>query len=163
MAPSKTGMLIRDIYSTLLLIFSTIIVVAVIFGENTNLSEKIHPIITFVILFAALIWLSMVEGGQASLVGLPPVDMALYKESHSGTHRIMKVVNEGDNLDRYLMGRQFLVLALVFVENLCGEPVEGTEVLGLPEWMISAFLGSNLALFFMTAMIAKISAQVNAS
>mmetsp|Transcript_15042 Transcript_15042/g.28507 ORF Transcript_15042/g.28507 Transcript_15042/m.28507 type:complete len:526 (+) Transcript_15042:99-1676(+) len=163
MAPSKTGMLIRDIYSTLLLIFSTIIVVAVIFGENTNLSEKIHPIITFVILFAALIWLSMVEGGQASLVGLPPVDMALYKESHSGTHRIMKVVNEGDNLDRYLMGRQFLVLALVFVENLCGEPVEGTEVLGLPEWMIAAFLGSNLALFFMTAMIAKISAQVNAS
>lgn len=163
MARSKTAMLVRDVYSTLLLIFCTVIVVAVIFGENTNLSQDIHPALTFVIFWIALIWLSMVEGSQASLVGLPPVDMALYKESHPASHRIMKVVNEGDNLDRYLMGRQFLVLALVFVENLCGEPIEDTEVLGLPQWMIPAFLGSGLALFFMTAMIAKISAQVNAS
>ena len=163
MAPSSTGMLIRDIYSTILLIVSTVIVCATIFTDKTNLAKDVHSAVAFIVLWVAIIWLSMVEGGQASLVGLPPVDMALYKESHPRTHRIMKVINEGDNLDRYLMGRQFMVLALVFVENLCGEPVEDAEVLGLPNWVTKVFLGSNLALFFMTAMIAKISAQVNAS
>ena len=160
---SGFGMLFRDVYSSCLLIFSTVIVVAVIFNENTNLAKDVHPALAFVLLWVAITWLSMVEGGQASLVGLPPVDMALYKESHPTSHRIMSVINNGDNLDRYLMGRQFMVLALVFVENLCGEPIEGAEVFGFPDWVIKVFLGSNLALFFMTAMIAKISAQVNAS
>lgn len=105
----------------------------------------------------------MVEGGQASLVGLPPVDPELYKESHQITYKIMSTINEGDNLDRYLMGRQFMVLALVFVENLCGEPAHNTQVLGLPSIVIEIFMGFGLALFFMTAMLAKISAQVNAS
>lgn len=156
-------MLFRDVYSSCLLVFSTVIVVAVIFSENTNLAKDVHPALAFCLLWVAIIWLSMVEGGQASLVGLPPVDMALYKESHPTSHRIMNVINTGDNLDRYLMGRQFMVLALVFVENLCGEPVEGATVFGFPDWVIKVFIGSNLALFFMTAMIAKISAQVNAS
>ena len=61
------------------------------------------------------------------------------------------------------MGRQFLVLALVFVENLCGDPIEGAQVLGLPDAVLAVFLGAGLALFFMTSMFAKISAQVNAS
>lgn len=160
---SPAGKKFRNVYSTLLLLFSTIIVMAVIFSDNTRLAESIHPGAAFCILWVAIIWLSMVEGGQASLVGLPPVDMTLYKDSHPTTHRIMGIVGKGDNLDRYLMGRQFMVLALVFIENLCGEPVEGAEVLGLPDWVIKIFLGSGLALFFMTAMIAKISAQVNAS
>lgn len=136
---------------------------AVIFSEQTRLSEEVHAAFAFLLLWVAIIWLAMVEGGQASLVGLPPVDMDLYRESHPTSYGIMSVVNNGDNLDRYLMGRQFMVLALVFLENLCGEPVEGADVLGLPSWVIKTFLGSGLALFFMTAMIAKISAQVNAS
>lgn len=89
--------------------------------------------------------------------------MDLYQDSHKVTHKIMSIVNKGESLDRYLMGRQFLVLALVFIENLCGDPIEGATVLGLPEAVTNVFLASGLALFFMTAMIAKISAQVNAS
>eukprot|EP00559_Dactyliosolen_fragilissimus_P007834 CAMPEP_0184862762 /NCGR_PEP_ID=MMETSP0580-20130426/7623_1 /TAXON_ID=1118495 /ORGANISM="Dactyliosolen fragilissimus" /LENGTH=431 /DNA_ID=CAMNT_0027360741 /DNA_START=410 /DNA_END=1705 /DNA_ORIENTATION=+ len=76
----------------------------------------------------------------------------------------MSVVNKGDNLDRYLMGRQFMVLLLVFVENLCAHPVdEHKKVLGMGKAVNTIFLGTGLAIFFMTAMIGKISAQVNAS
>ncbi|KAG7348750.1 silicon transporter [Nitzschia inconspicua] len=160
------GMAFRNVYSTLLLIFCTIIVIAVIIDGNTKLASVMHPSITVIILFVGLIWLSMVEGGQASLVGLPPVQMSLYEDSHPSTHRIMKVVNRGDNLDRYLMGRQFLVLALVFVENLCGDPLDmdkSLQVLGMPIIINKIFLNTGLALFFMTAMLGKISAQVIAS
>lgn len=159
-SPWKT---FKNIYSSVLLIFSTVLITAAIFTQQTGLSQEIHPGAVFVILWLALIWLSMVEGGQASLVGLPPVDLELYEETHPETHKIMKIIKEGDNLDAYLMGRQFLVLALVFVENLCGDPVEGARVLGLPQWVTAVFLDSGLAIFFMAAMIAKISAQVNAS
>jgi len=106
----------------------------------------------------------MVEGGQASLVGLPPVDSELYHESHPTTHKIMTVINTGDTIDRYLMGRQFMVLALVFVENLCAHAKDPEmSILGMPIIINKIFLSTGLAVFFMTAMIGKISAQVNAS
>ena len=158
------GKLFRDTYSTLLLLFCTLIVMAVIFDNGTKVASEAHPWVAFVVLWLNLIWLSMVEGGQASLVGLPPVDMNLYKESHPQSHYIMSIVNKGDNLDRYLMGRQFMVLALVFIENLCADPLDHSKpVLGMPEIINKLFLGSGLAIFFMTAMFGKISAQVNAS
>ena len=158
------GKVFRDVYSTLLLIFCTVIVMAVIFTRGTKVAAEAHPVVAFVVLWINLVWLSMVEGGQASLVGLPPVDMNLYKESHPQSHYIMSIVNRGDNLDRYLMGRQFLVLALVFIENLCADPLDHEKaVLGFPQIIVKIFLGSGLAIFFMTAMIGKISAQVNAS
>jgi len=160
----NAGKLFKEVYSTLLLIFCTIITVAIIFDKNTTLAQDLHEWVAFAILWIAIIWLAYVEGGQASLVGLPPVEMHLYKKSHPTSHRIMSVVNQGDNLDRYLMGRQFMVLALVFVENLCGHPVdEESKVLGMPQFVSDVLLGTGLAIFFMTAMIGKISAQVNAS
>jgi len=159
---SSFGKRFREVYSTALLLFCTVLIMAAIFTEQTNLSE-VHPALAFVLLVLALIWLSMVEGSQASLVGLPPVNANLFKESHETTYKIMQIINKGDNLDRYLMGRQFLVLALVFVENLCGDPIEGAQVLGMPDAVLAVFLGSGIALFFMTSMFAKISAQVNAS
>jgi hypothetical protein len=149
--PSAAGKMFRNVYSTLLLIFCTVIVMAVIFDENTKVSTKVHPGVAFVIIWLTTIWLCMVEGGQASLVGLPPVDMGLYKETHKTTHKIMNIVNQGDNLDRYLMGRQFMVLALVFIENLCGDPIDKeAQVLGMPIIINKIFLNTGLALFFMT-------------
>jgi hypothetical protein len=64
-----------------------------IFTEQTNLSE-VHPALAFVVLVLALIWLSMVEGSQASLVGLPPVNVNLFKESHETTYKIMQIINK---------------------------------------------------------------------
>lgn len=161
---NKWWKLFKEIYSSALLIFSTVICMALIFTDNTTVSAGTHPAVAFCVLWAALLWLSWVEGGQASLVGLPPVAMELYKESHPTTHKIMSVVNKGDNLDRYLMGRQFMVLALVFVESLCTHAVDGSKpILGMPIMVNKILVDTGLAVFFMTAMIAKISAQVNAS
>jgi len=154
----------KDVYSTALLIFCTVIVTASIFDHNTKVAEQTYPWVAYIVLWFVLAWLSMVEGGQASLVGLPPINMSLYKNSHPTAHKIMTVINKGDNLDRYLMGRQFMVLALVFVENLCGHAHDPDKpVLGMGKWVNAIFFQTGLGIFFMTAMIGKISAQVNAS
>jgi hypothetical protein len=38
-------------------------------NEETKLSREMHPALAFVAIWGAIIWLTMVEGGQASLVG----------------------------------------------------------------------------------------------
>ena len=154
---------VKSIYSVALLIFSIIVICALIFDEQTSLSQDVHPILAFFFLWAALLWLSMVEGGQASMVGLPPIDRSLYKESHTISHAICEWGHRGDNLDRYLMGRQFMVLALVFVINMSGAPVADASVLGLPEVVTNIFLKSGLAMILTTFMIGQLNTQVNAS
>ena len=105
----------------------------------------------------------MVEGGQASMVGLPPIDRTLYKESHPISHAICEWGHRGDNLNRYLMGRQFMVLALVFVINMSGAPVADATVLGLPGIVTNIFLKSGLAMILTTFMVGQLNTQVNAS
>ena len=155
--------IVQSVYSVALLLFSIVIVMALIFSENTKVASDVHPAFAFVLIWVALIWLSMVEGGQASLVGLPPIDRDLYKESHPITHQICEIAHKGDNLNRYLMGRQFMVLALVFTTNMCGGPLADADVLGLPSIVNKIFLDSGMAMFFMAAMMFQLPPQVNAS
>ena len=66
---SKKGafMWFKEIYSTCLLIFCSIIVLTVIFEENTTLSQ-FSSWAAFFVFWIALYWLSMVEGGQVRTV-----------------------------------------------------------------------------------------------
>ncbi|KAL3936479.1 MAG: hypothetical protein SGARI_002542, partial [Bacillariaceae sp.] len=99
---------IKIVWSLFLLCFSVTIVMALIGTGNTKIASDVHPAAAACILWAGIIWMSMVEGGQCSLVGLPPVDRELYKESHPKTYKICSWAHKGDNLNRYLTGRQFM-------------------------------------------------------
>jgi len=120
-------------------------------------------VLAYVVILLSMMWLSVVEGGQASLVGLPPVRKEIYKDSHPITHRITSIAHRDDNLNKYLIGRQFLVVLIVFVMNLAGSPLEDADVLGLPHIFQQVFLSFGLALILMSAMIGQLAAQVNAS
>eukprot|EP00980_Cylindrotheca_fusiformis_P029618 scaffold23625_cov137-Cylindrotheca_fusiformis.AAC.3 len=147
----------------ILVIFSVVIVTALMFTENTKLSQDTHPIAALVIMWLGILWMSMVEGGQCSMVGLPPINRELYRESHPITYQITSLGHRGNNLDRYLMGRQFMVIFINFTINLCGAPVEGADVLDLPEWVSNIFLGSGIAMVLTVVTIGQLTAQVNAS
>merc|ERR1712176_118301 len=69
----------------------------------------------------------------------------------------------GDNLDRYLMGRQFMVIFINFTIGLCGAPLSGAEVLGLPDWVTAIFLGSGIAMVLQNVVVGQLTSQVNAS
>ena len=97
---------VKMAYSVALVIFSIVIVTALQIEGKTSVAEKAHPIAAILVMWAGILWMSMVEGGQCSMVGLPPINRDLYKESHPITHQITSLGHKGDNLDRYLMGRQ---------------------------------------------------------
>eukprot|EP00568_Trieres_chinensis_P013644 CAMPEP_0183293036 /NCGR_PEP_ID=MMETSP0160_2-20130417/1885_1 /TAXON_ID=2839 ORGANISM="Odontella Sinensis, Strain Grunow 1884" /NCGR_SAMPLE_ID=MMETSP0160_2 /ASSEMBLY_ACC=CAM_ASM_000250 /LENGTH=273 /DNA_ID=CAMNT_0025454093 /DNA_START=240 /DNA_END=1058 /DNA_ORIENTATION=+ len=105
----------------------------------------------------------MVEGGQGSLVGLSPINFDLYKDSHPITYKSTGVCHRGDNLDRYLMGRQFMVIFIAFMINLSGAPLPGAKLWGFPDVILDIFLGSGVAMILMTAQMGQLNSQVNAS
>ena len=153
----------KQFYSTCLVIFSVVIVTALMFTENTKVANDAHPVVALVVMWLGILWMSMVEGGQCSMVGLPPIDRELYRESHKITYQICSLGHKGDNLDRYLMGRQFMVIFINFTISLCGSPLEGADVLGLPSWVSDIFLGSGIAMVLTNVNIGQLTAQVNAS
>ena len=155
--------LFKAVYSVGLLIFSVIYIMGFIGISETKLSGDVSPALAYFAIWGAVLWLTMVEGGQASLVGLDPVNRELYKESHPIAYKIAEVSNVGDNLDRYLLGRQFMVVAIVFIVNMSGAPNEGAELWGFPDIVTDIFLGSGLAMILFTCMVGQLNTQVNAS
>jgi hypothetical protein len=155
--------LFKSIYSVILLIFSLVTVFALIGLEQTNLSDSVHPAFAYFVFITAISWLTMVEGGQGSLVGLTPVNKELYKDSHPRSYQCTSVTNKGDNLDRYLLGRQFMVVLTVFCVNMSAGPKGGAELWGFPEWVKNIFFQFGLAMILITCMIGQLNSQVNAS
>lgn len=155
--------LFKNVYSTIFLIFSIVLVTGLIFTEQTGLSQDVHPGLAIVVLWVAIIWLSMVEGSQASFVGLAPVDRELYKDSHPIAYKCSKICHTADNLDRYLMGRQFMVIFIVFAVNTAGAPLANSELWGLPGWITDIFLVTGFAMILLTCMVGQLNSQVNAS
>jgi len=154
---------IKSIFSVCLLTFSVVIIMGAIFTRQTPVAEKVHPAAAVVILLIALLWLANIEGGQGAIVGLAPINRELYRESHPWAYKISMLAHKGDNLDRYLLGRQFSVVLIVFALNNCAHPVAGTELWNLPQWVIEVFFNVGLAVIFLTVMVGQLSAEVNAS
>merc|ERR1712038_787446 len=138
-------------------------IMGLIAQRKTNLSQLAHPAAAYVLIWAAIIWLTMVEGGQASLVGLVPVNKELYKDSHPKAYKCTSITNKGDNLDRYLLGRQFMVVLVVFCVNISAGPIGGAEIWGFPQVVKDIFFGGGLAMTLITCMIGQLNSQVNAS
>ena len=153
----------KNVYSTCLLIFSVVIVMGLIGTSQTGLSSQTSPAVAYIMCWAALIWLTMVEGTQGSFVGLAPINPEMYKSSHPIAYMCNKVMVKGDNLDRYLMGRQLMVCCIVFIINMSAGPAGDVELWGLSEGAKTAFFGVGLAMIFFTAMIGQLNSQVNAS
>lgn len=153
----------KYVYATCLMLFSVVIVMGLIFSEKTQLSIDAHPAVAFILCWSTLLWLSMIEGGQCSLVGLPPVPREKYEGTHPITHKICAWGHKGDNLDRYLMGRQFLVVFVVFTINISCAPVADASVFGLPDFLTKIFLEGGLAMILFTTQIGQLAAQCSAS
>jgi len=149
--------------STLLVIFSFLVTVSLILDRETKVSKNASPSFAIVLLCVAIAWLFMVEGGQASMVGLPPVEAELYKDSHPITYKICSIAHKGNNLDRYLIGRQFMVLLIVFTTNQCGAALRNADAFDHSHWFLDIFLSSGITMILMLACLGQLMGQVNAS
>ena len=154
--------IIKAVISCCALAFSIISIMGLIANEQTQLSQDVHPALAYFVIWGAILWLTMVEGGQGSLVGLAPVDKELYKDSHPIAYQCTSVTNTGDNLDRYLLGRQLMVVIIVFLVNISGGPKDA-DLWGYPKVVQDIFFEYSLAMILFTCMVGQLNSQVNAS
>ena len=121
-----------------------------IFTRQTPMSVSAPPYVAFITMWVLLIWLGVLEGLQGSLVGLQPIDSCLYRTSHPQAYHQCSIIHAEaeNNLNRFIVGRQFLVVLVVFCLNLCC----GT-----------GSIVSGIAIMIITVVIGQLSSEVNAT
>mmetsp|Transcript_14561 Transcript_14561/g.31771 ORF Transcript_14561/g.31771 Transcript_14561/m.31771 type:complete len:595 (+) Transcript_14561:377-2161(+) len=158
-------------YSCALLLLSTILVSAILWTGQTNTSLPGGA--AFGIVIVLLAWLAILEGGQGALVGLQPVDPQRFQTTHPRAFQIARLIytkrqNNNNNLERFLLGRQFLVVGVVFVINLVASASDDASLLSstMPSWwekLERLLMQSGLALMLTTVMLVQLTAQINAA
>ena len=151
-------------YSLVLLVFSFIVVMAAIVTDQANAAEYSIPKGVAIPLFCfLLIWLGVIEGGQGALVGLQTTPKDQYAQSHPISLKCTELAHDGDNMERFIVGRQFLVVLIIFTLNMCGAAVGGADVLNLSSELNTIFLAEALAMILVTVNLGQLTAQVNAA
>lgn len=123
----------------------------------------IHPAGSFIIFWFLILWLAMMEGGQGCIVGLKQIDKKLYTESHPISLKINETSHKGDNMERFIVGRQFLVVLVVFLINLAGSAKPLADPLNLPPLVNNIFLTNGVALMITSIVFGNLTSQVNAA
>jgi len=104
------------VWGTLLLIFAIIVTFYAIERQWNNPPWKedqrdgSHPLFEGFLLVFMLSWIGLLEGCQISIVGLQGVDLEPHKDKYPRAYACCQVVHKGPNVERFLVGRQFLLL-----------------------------------------------------
>lgn len=157
---------IKYIYSMILLLTCVILVMACIFQKQSTAADsnyQIPPLAAFFIFWFLILWLATMEGGQGCLVGLQTVDKRKYAHSHPRTFKNTTLAHRGNNMERFIIGRQFLVVLVIFLINLCGSALADADPLGLPSIINAIFLENGVAMMITTIVIGQLTSQVNAA
>ena len=137
---------------------------ACMFNESsTAIDYGIPPVGAFFLFWFLICWLAMMEGGQGCLVGLQAIEKNMYADSHPRTFKNTAVAHEGDNMERFIIGRQFLAVLVIFLINLCGSAVANANPLNLPKEVNAVFLDNGVAMMITTIVLGQLTSQINAA
>jgi len=150
------------------LILSVAVVMTGIFKEENNPPwTKGHPFLDFVLFWSMLTWIAMLEGCQISVVGLQGYDMEAFRVSHPRAYRCCKLVHSGANVERFLVGRQFLLLFNGFLVSRIGggQPIEHFEM-GSWKWsheLTQFFFSNGVMLMVVIVALGQLPTQLVAA
>eukprot|EP01083_Nonionella_stella_P279919 952121_1 len=105
----------RLIFSIGLLLFSIVSVFYAISTRTTTMPPTFPAWTQYLCLGIALFILGVLEGLQISVVELAHKDPNNYRKHHPRAADLLEFENKGRNVERFLMGRQVLVVFTVFI------------------------------------------------
>jgi hypothetical protein len=149
--------------SMLLIFFCVAIVSAAIFKKQTNATAEygVHPIVALCTFWLSLAWLAIMEAGLNCMVGLQPISPSVYRDSHPKAYRCTKAAHHKDTIERFIVGRQYLDLTIVFTTAFMVSTIDGAQVFGLPQIVNDIFLGSDLAVILCTIVFGQLISVIN--
>ncbi len=155
--------MIKTSLSMILILFSLVVISTAIITKQTVATgeNNVHPILALCVFYFSLFWLAIMEGGLNCMVGLQPISKQLYKKSHPKTYMCTSLSHKGQNIERFIVGRQYLDLMIVFITSFMVSSIDNANVLGLPKIVNDIFLGSDLAVILSTIVFGQLIAQIN--
>jgi len=114
------------------------------------------------IFWVLILWLAEMEGSQSCLVGLQPIPKALFRHSHPHAYKSTLLAHRGDNMERFIVGRQFLIVFVVYVTNAMAAPKPIVSIWGLDDRISHFLLHSGIAVTANAVMLGQV-AQINAA
>ena len=106
------------------------------------------------------------EGLQIALVELKKLNPDYYKTSHPTAYKLGQLACTGDNIERFLMGRQVFVVCSVFfaakLTTIHGRTEEGF-LFYVPDWVQAVFLETGLLACVVVVIVAQLMPQIVAS
>jgi len=156
--------LLRIVGSAALLVVCIVMVIAALFEKQTRATGQynLNPIIALFLLLFVLSWLAVIEGGLNCTVGLQAVDRNVFKDTHPITYRATTLASK-NNLEKYIVGRQYMDLSMVFCISFLCTAIKGASVLGLPSIVIDIFLVSGWAMTNITIVFGQLVLQINSA
>jgi len=155
----------RYILSLGLLLFSGVVVCYAILEQKTSMWKEI-PGWASLLIFIFVLWcLGVMEGLQIALVELKKLNPDYYKDSHPTAYKLGQLACKGDNIERFLMGRQvFVVCSVFFAAKLT--TIHGTKdgfLFYVPQWVQATFLETGLLACVVVVIVAQLMPQIVAS
>ena len=157
---------VRFVLSALILLFSAVVTSYAIVERKTGFWHIVPGWAALILFVVDLFLLGIVEGLQIALVELKRQHPDSYKNSHPAAYRIGQVAARGDNVERFLMGRQVFVVFLVFfaakLTTITLEEKEGF-LFPAPFWFRSVFLETGILACIVVVIIAQLMPQIVAA
>jgi hypothetical protein len=135
-------------------------------GNNPPWSQKnSHGALEIFLFILMLCWISLLEGYQISLVGLQGIQLENYKDSHPRAYKILTLCHKGPNVERFLVGRQFLLLFNGFLASRLGGAKTEEFAIGNWEWVSepSQFFIANSIFLLIVILLFQLVSQLMAA
>ena len=155
---------IRVFYSAAAVLFSLCILMVIVGYRESNIG--IHGAPAIMIWWFLLFYLSCLEGVQAAVVALKPLDKEVYRKSHPHTFKICELCHASNTLDKFIVGRQFLVVFVVFVIGFCSSydnELLNENPLGVSGTFMTGFVKTGMCSALVTITLAQLISQIVAS
>jgi len=158
--------IVRFIFSLGLLLFSAVVTCYSILEQKTSMWKEV-PGWASLLIFIFVLWcLGVMEGLQIALVELKRLDPDFYKDTHPTAYKLGQIACRGDNIEKFLMGRQVFVVCSVFfaakLTTIHGRDEEGF-LFYVPQWVQAVFLETGLLACVVVVIVAQLMPQIVAS
>lgn len=166
---AKAWDIARFIFSLGLLLFSGVVVCYSIVEQKTSMWKEV-PGWASLLIFIFVLWLlGVMEGLQIALVELKRQNPETYKEAYPAAYRLGQVASQGDNIEKFLMGRQVFVVCCVFfaakLTTIHGRDHEGNVdfLFYVPQIVQTLLLETGLLACVVVVIVAQLMPQIVAS
>ena len=149
-----------------LLLFSGVVVCYSILEQKTSMWKEV-PGWASLLIFIFVLWcLGVMEGLQIALVELKRLNPEFYQNTHPTAYKLGQIASRGDNIEKFLMGRQVFVVCSVFfaakLTTIHGRTEEGF-LFYVPAWVQAVFLETGLLACVVVVIVAQLMPQIVAS